>query len=182
MDRKDLLKLLKKFEPLDDLEGIAKQQMIDFLGQEKECFERSCQHGHFTGSCWLENYDGSLCLLTKHLKARIWLQLGGHADGVEDLLDVALREAREESGLTELVPLSKEIFDLGVHPTNFKNEQSHIHYDVRFIIKSTKDEEIVKSEESLDLRWFKKNISSLPTKNYYIRRMFKKWQEKRYVP
>ena len=30
----------------------------------------------------------------------MWLQLGGHADGEKDLKSVALKEAKEESGLT----------------------------------------------------------------------------------
>ncbi len=35
-----------------------------------------------------------------------WAWLGGHADGDRDLLAVAMREVREESGLTEVRPVS----------------------------------------------------------------------------
>ena len=42
----------------------------------------------------------------------MWLQLGGHSEGEVDLFTVALREAQEESGISNFTPLSNQIFDL----------------------------------------------------------------------
>ncbi|MDR2402381.1 MAG: hypothetical protein LBD32_02895 [Cytophagales bacterium] len=70
--------------------------MLDFLNEFENCFARELAIGHFTGSCWLENYNGTKFLLTLHKKIGLWLQLGGHADEECDLAKVALKEAHEE--------------------------------------------------------------------------------------
>ena len=72
---------------------------IRFVEEHADCLLRSCEPGHLTGSAWIVSPDRTRTLLTHHLKLDKWLQLGGHADGDGDLLAVAWREAREESGL-----------------------------------------------------------------------------------
>ena len=59
--------------------------------------------GHLTGSAWIVSPDRRRTLLTHHRKLDRWLQLGGHADGQADLLAVAAREAKEESGLEPIL-------------------------------------------------------------------------------
>ena len=91
-------------------------------------------------------------LLTHHKKLKKWLQLGGHSDGVKDVLAVATREAVEESGL-EVVALDAEIFDLDVHKIPERAIfPAHYHFDVRFAFRSLSRAFSV-SEESIDLEW-----------------------------
>ena len=59
-----------------------------FLASADDVFERHHPPGHFTGSAWLVSGDGRRVLLTHHRKLGRWLQLGGHADGDPDLVDV----------------------------------------------------------------------------------------------
>jgi len=88
-----------------------------------------------------------------HRKLKMWLQLGGHSDGDSDTTAVALREAREESGL-EVRLLSKAGFDIDVHPIpERKNDPEHFHYDVRYVMQVIGSEDFVISEESMDLAW-----------------------------
>ncbi len=108
--------------------------------------------GHFTASCWLVDLTGERVLLTHHKKLGRWLQLGGHADGDQDLANVALREAGEESGLTAL-SITPKIFDLDVHEIPARaNDPVHLHWDVRFVIRAS-TEDFLLSEESLALAW-----------------------------
>ncbi len=81
MHRRNFREKLEKYFPTDLHEIATKTQMLDFLKEFENCFDRSLSIGHFTGSCWLENYDGSKFLLTLHKKIGLWLQVGGHADG-----------------------------------------------------------------------------------------------------
>jgi ADP-ribose pyrophosphatase YjhB (NUDIX family) len=93
-------------------------------------------------------------LLTHHFKLDRWLQLGGHADGDPDILRVALSEAREESGLESIRPLSDAVFDVDVHPIPARgNEPRHLHYDVRFLLEADADAPLIISSESKDLAW-----------------------------
>jgi 8-oxo-dGTP pyrophosphatase MutT (NUDIX family) len=149
---------------LDAHERAMAADTIGFVEAHEDCLHRSCVPGHLTGSAWIVTPDRSQVLLTHHLKLEKWLQLGGHAEGEADLLAVALREAREESGLTDLRVVSPEIFDLDRHwiPPR-KADPAHYHYDLRFLIEAANaDAPLLLSHESKDLAWVKlENVAAL---------------------
>ena len=125
-----------------------------FITAHADCLLRTCVPGHLTASAWIVDRSRRWTLLTHHHKLDRWLQLGGHVDGNPDLLAAALREGLEESGLTRLAPVSREIFDVDRHliPAR-KTEPEHWHYDVRFLIEADRDESLQISDESKDLSW-----------------------------
>ena len=174
--RKPLLNLLAQYSPTDFYEIASKRVMVEFVEQNKHCFERSLECGHITASAWLLNKNKTHALLMHHAKLNAWFQLGGHCDGESDVLAVAIKEAQEESGIMAIEPLSRVIFDIDVHriPTNSK-EKEHYHYDVRFLLRVTSDEDVVCSHESKELRWIGKDMSALPTNSTSVVRMFHKW-------
>lgn len=176
MHRDNLRKKLEKYEPIDSEEIMSKEKMLDFLNNNENCFERSLSIGHFTGSCWIENHDGTKFLLTLHKKIGLWLPLGGHADGDNNIARVALREAYEESGLQHIKLLSDDIFDIGVHLiAPYRDVPAHYHYDVRFLMRAS-DENIKISDESDDLRWFKELPMHETNFGEGVDRIFKKWK------
>jgi len=156
MHRNAVLSLLKSHaaKALDAHEAEMTAETIRFVAAHEDCLLRSCVPGHLTGSAWIVSPDQIRTLLTHHHKLDKWLQLGGHADGDGDLLAVALREAREESGLANVRAVSAEIFDLDRHwiPAR-KTEPGHYHYDLRFMIEADPAEPLVISSESKDLAW-----------------------------
>ena len=135
-------------------EAAAAAFTLELIADHPECLLRTCVPGHLTGSAWVVSADRSRTLLTHHRKLGLWLQLGGHADGEADLLAVALREAREESGLTRIAAVSADIFDIDRHwiPPH-KSEPGHWHHDLRFLIEADPDEPWVLSSESKALAW-----------------------------
>lgn len=154
MHRTPLLNKLRDYQPCDPHERDMYETLVRFVETESECFNRSLQTGHVTGSAWIIDFSRSQTLLTHHFKLDRWLQLGGHADSDPDILRVALREAREESGLEGIRPLSEAIFDVDVHPIPARdNEPRHLHYDVRFLLEADADATLVVSSESKDLAW-----------------------------
>lgn len=156
MHRAPVLALLRAHaaRPLDAHEAAMVADTIAFVEAQAECLHRSCVPGHLTGSAWIVSPDRTRTLLTHHHKLDKWLQLGGHADGDGDLLAVALREAREESGLANVRAVSAAIFDVDRHwiPAR-KTEPAHWHYDLRFMIEADPNEPLVISSESKDLAW-----------------------------
>ena len=129
-------------------------ETIRFVEEHTDCLLRSCLPGHLTGSAWVVSANRTRTLLTHHHKLDKWLQLGGHADGDGDLLAVALREAREESGLTRLRAVSPEPFDVDRHLIPARGaEPAHYHHDLRFMIEADLAEPLVISNESKDLAW-----------------------------
>ena len=149
-----------------------------FVDAHPDCFHRSCQVGHITGSAWLVDAAGKRVLLTHHRKLGRWLQLGGHSDGDPDPLAVALREAREESGLA-VRALDEAIFDLDVHliPTRGP-EPAHLHFDVRFLVVAEHDR-FRKNDESHALEWVPVTGVHALTREESVLRMARKWQARR---
>jgi 8-oxo-dGTP pyrophosphatase MutT (NUDIX family) len=129
-------------------------ETIRFVEAHADCLSRTCVPGHLTGSAWVVSPDRSRTLLTHHHKLDKWLQLGGHADGDGDLLAVALREAREESGLTDVHAVGAAVFDVDRHwiPAR-KTEPGHYHYDLRFLIEADPHSPLAISSESKALAW-----------------------------
>ena len=178
MKRNQLRELLESYFPISPDELLSKERMLAFLNQYANCFDRSLEVGHFTGSAWVVNQDNTQVLLMHHAKLNLWCQLGGHCDGEGDILRVALREAQEESGILQIEALSPKIFDLDVHPIPAnQKEPEHFHYDVRFIFQVKSDEKVIQNSESKDLRWFGREGEKLPTQHRSITRMFDKWLE-----
>lgn len=178
MHRENLRKKLEEYHPTDAEEINDKRKMLDFLNEHENCFDRSLKIGHFTGTCWLENYDGTKFLLTLHKKIGLWLTLGGHADGCGNLSNVALKEAYEESGLRHIRLLSDDIFDIDIHKIEeYHGIPTHYHYDVRFLLKTTdRNDDIRISNESDDLRWFSEPPTDFSNLGSDIPRMFVKWK------
>lgn len=154
MHRQLLLGQLERYHPSDKEELAMRDRIMQFVRQHEDCFSRELAIGHITGSAFIVNHERTHILLTHHKKLNRWLQLGGHADGESNILNVALREAEEESGLAEVRPVSQEIFDVDIHviPAR-KNEAEHYHYDIRYLCEADSRIPLTVSDESHDLVW-----------------------------
>lgn len=177
MHRVPVLKLLDSHVALNEVEESNRIRTIDFVKQHTDCFERSCIPGHITGSSWLLNRLGTHVLLLHHRKLNIWVQPGGHCDGETDVLQSALREAQEETGITNIAPVSAKIFDVDIHRIPERpGEPAHDHYDIAFLLQVWDDSNFVGNEESLALKWFSQDDSTIPLNYPNIQRMHQKWK------
>lgn len=142
-------------------------------------FHRDHLPGHITGSAWIVDASKQFVVLTHHAKLNKWLQPGGHADGNEDIVDVSLREAKEETGLKKIILKQSTIFDIDIHriPAH-KDFAEHYHFDVRFIFEADKNEPLQITDESNDLQWVNLNQLEHYTNNTSILRMKTKTLEK----
>lgn len=147
-----LQKLLENYKSNFVEELFFREHMLNLLLHTERPFSRQ-DLGHFTASAFLLNKDKTKFLLMHHRKLNQWFQVGGHSDDNENLLQVAIKEAREESGIDDIHPISEEIFDLDVHliPKS-SNQDEHSHYDVRFLLQANSDN-FIANEESLALAW-----------------------------
>ena len=81
--------------------------------------------------------------------------MGGHDEGERDAAATALREAREETGLTDLEPLGAGLLDVDVHPIPAgRGEPPHLHFDLRYALVTTRPEEArIDPSESDGFAW-----------------------------
>jgi 8-oxo-dGTP pyrophosphatase MutT (NUDIX family) len=155
--RARLLAALHAHAPLDAEEAAHRDAITAFVQSEPGCFERTTYApGHLTGSAFVVCRRTGKVVLHHHRRLGRWLQMGGHDDGESDPAATALREAREESGLSDLTFLSEGILDLDVHSIPAaRGEPPHLHHDVRYALATEVPEEIRRDDaESLALEWF----------------------------
>ncbi|HZP42833.1 MAG TPA: NUDIX hydrolase [Candidatus Binatia bacterium] len=158
MHREPLLRLLAAHAARHPEDRARAERIARFVRAHPDCFERACLPGHVTGSAWVVSADGRRVLLMHHRKLGRWLQLGGHADGEADVRTVALREAREESGIEALAAPPGDAgalpLDVDVHPIPARpGEPTHLHHDVRFLLVAPPGATPRANDESHELRW-----------------------------
>lgn len=134
--------------------------VLAFLAARPDGCLRACAPGHVTASALVLDAAGEHVLLTLHPRVGRWIQLGGHCEPDDaTLVAAALREAREESGLDALT-IDPAVLHLDTHPITCSGGVPTRHLDVRFLVRAEPGAEIVRSEESVDLRWWP--VDALP--------------------
>jgi 8-oxo-dGTP pyrophosphatase MutT (NUDIX family) len=111
---------------------------------------------HFTASALVMHPETRRVLLRWHVRHGLWLQVGGHGDpGESDPLEIALREAREETGLTDLVPWPDGSLRHVVvcHVRASATEPEHEHADLRYFLATADPEAITPEDGQSPLRW-----------------------------
>ena len=117
-----------------------KRLMLDYIDRFPDTIlSRENQWAHLTASGFIINADASKVLFAHHNIYKVWAWTGGHADGEADLLAVALKEAREETGVEHIRPLSRDIASLEVlavwgHEKRGKWVPGHQHLNVSYLL------------------------------------------------
>lgn len=155
-----LVQEIKRYIPINEQEARDKEQMLQFMANNANYLDRDNQIGHFTASVWTVNKARTKTLMVYHNIYDSWSWIGGHADGIEDLCAVALRELREETGVKHASPVSREIFSLETltvngHIKKGKYVPSHLHFNVTFLAEADEEDElIVNVMENKGVRWW----------------------------
>ena len=161
----DALRLLTGWQSTSGEAELARRRTLDLLTDGPVAMTRAHRRGHVTASALVLDADGRV-LLCLHGRLGRWMQLGGHCEPTDTTLaGAALREAREESGIHDLVldpdPIDIDIHDVRCGAAEGTPATPSTHYDVRFLIRCAAGSREVISEESAELGWFLPE--SLPT-------------------
>jgi 8-oxo-dGTP pyrophosphatase MutT (NUDIX family) len=150
---------LRGHHPEDPDEAAHLATILDFVTAHSDPFDRRIPHAHLTASAFVLSEDGRRVLLLHHRKLDRWLQPGGHAEaGETDGEEIALREAREETGIgaLRLLPEAPRPLDVDVHSIPAcGSEPAHFHLDLRYVVIAPEDAALLRSpKETTALRWF----------------------------
>lgn len=155
----DLTAALERFDPITEQEARDKSVLLALLSRENDLYSRAFPT-HLTASAWVLNRGHDKALMAFHNIYKSWSWLGGHADGEKDLPGVALREVREESGVSSARLASPDIFSVEIltvngHEKNGEFVSSHLHLNVTYLIEADENDPLfVKADENSAVRWF----------------------------
>ncbi len=151
---------IKHYIPYNEQEEKDKEVMIDFIKTSKNIFLRKNKIAHFTASSWLVNKEHTKILMIFHNIYNSWSWTGGHADGDEDLLRVAVKEAKEETGIEHIFPVSDQIFSLEIitvdgHKKRGEYVPSHLHVNITYLLEADELDLLqIKTDENSGVKWF----------------------------
>ena len=176
---------IKNYRPWNEQERQDQAVILAFLDKDPDAFYRTNLLAHMTASAWVVNPQRSKTLMVYHRLYDSWSWTGGHADGEEDLLAVALREVREETGVQRLRPVTEEIYSLEVltvdgHEKHGRYVPSHLHLNVTYLLEAEEDQPLrVCEAENSGVAWFSlTDALAVSTEPWFIERIYKKLNEK----
>ena len=156
----ELLEQLERCVPWNEQEETDRRELLRRLYSGKQLYTRENASAHLTASAWVVSPDRKKVLMAYHNLYDSWAWLGGHADGEQDLLAVAMREVREESGLVTVTPVTPELYSLEIltvdgHEKHGRYVSSHLHLNVTYLLEADPSQPIrCKIDENSRVGWF----------------------------
>ena len=148
-----------RFIPYNEQEEVDRNIMLKYINDFDDVLTRQNEYGHFTSSAFVLNKERTKILMIYHKIYNSWAWIGGHSDGDSDLLYVAMKEAKEETGIKNVAPISKDIYSLELinvngHEKRGKYVGSHVHLNVTYLLETDENEEIhIKEDENSGVKW-----------------------------
>ena len=185
MNRQDLINQLQSYQSFNEQEEADRQVMLGLLQTSDNIFYRTNLLAHFTASAWVINKAHTHVLMAFHNIFQNYAWLGGHADGEEDLLSVALREVKEESGIHTVKPITEGIYSLETievngHEKKGKYVPSHLHLNVTYLLEADDTESLhIKQDENSAVNWFPiDQVLDVVDEPWMVERIYKKLNQK----
>ena len=150
---------IKNYTPYNEQEETDKRLILQCLDIYDNLLSRENVLAHITSSGYIINESKNKVLMVHHNIYKTWSWTGGHADNDSDLLYVSIKEAKEETGIQNIKPLSKNIFSLDVLPVighikNNKYVSAHLHLSVAYLLEADeRDELFIKADENSGVKW-----------------------------
>lgn len=181
----ELVEQIRAFQPWNQQEERDREELLRRLISGEALYTRDNAAAHLTASAWVVSPDRRQVLMAWHNLYGSWAWLGGHADGERDLLAVALREVREESGLTNLRPVLPDIFSLEIltvdgHEKRGIYVSSHLHLNVTYLLEANPADPVrQKPDENSAVGWFGlEDAVAASTEPWFRERIYKKLNAK----
>ena len=152
--------LIKNYTSNIEQEMFDKKRILDAYDKYgEELFYRESEMMHFTSSSMIINKNKDKVLMVYHNIYDSYSWTGGHNDGDMDFLNVALKEAKEETSLSELkvlsdCPCSIEVLPVKAHVKRGKYVGAHLHLNVSFLFEADENAYVhIKEDENSRIKW-----------------------------
>ena len=149
---------IERYKPFDEQEEKDKEEFLKFIDTFDDVLTRDNVLGHFSASAFVVNKERTKMVVVYHNIYEGWIYPGGHADGKDDLLEVAVLEVEEETGLKAKV-IDTNIFSIQALPVkghikHGKYVSAHLHLDVVYLLEADDKIPLVyREDESKGVKW-----------------------------
>ena len=181
----NLREQIEKYEPHNEQEEKDKQIILKYMDTFEDVLTRDNEFGHFTASAWVVNKKRTKVLMIYHNIYKSWAWTGGHADGENNLLETAIRELKEETGVKNVNVLDNNIFSLEIicvngHVKRGKYVSSHVHLNLTYLFEVDENEILrIKLDENSGVKWINiENVEKVSNEKWMIENVYKKLNEK----
>ena len=154
------IKEIENYQPINEQEETDKQLILDAYNQYGDkLLTREIPYYHLTSSSMILNEKKDKVLMVYHNIYKSWSWTGGHNDGDYDFKHVAMKEAKEETGITNIKLLkdgiaSIELIQVPRHKKRGKYVAPHIHMNISYLFEASEKEELkVKEDENKAVKW-----------------------------
>lgn len=182
---------IESYKPYNEQEEKDKEIFLRYLTEFNNSFLRDNEFGHFCSAAFVLNESRDKILMIYHNIYDSWGWLGGHADGDADTLGVAIKEVKEESGLSSVKPISKDIFTIDSLPVlgHFKKGKyvpAHVHLTVAYLLEASEQEELkINEEETSGVKWLLidefVSLSNEPQMQYVYNKGVERMKDSEYI-
>jgi len=176
----DWIDRIKRYNPYNEQEKKDKEIILYCIDIFDDILSRNNEIVHITSSAFVVNKTKDKVLVVHHNIYNSWSWTGGHADGEEDLLAVAMKELTEEAGVKSIHPITSEIFSLDILPVlghikRGKYVSAHLHLSVAFVVEVDENELlIVKKDENSGVKWIPSDEMITCTNEPHMQMVYKK--------
>ena len=177
---------IEAYVPFNAQEAADRRMMLRAIDTLENPLSRENVFAHFTASAWIVNPGRTRALMAWHNIYKTWAWTGGHADGEADLLSVALREAREETGVRDIRPVMTDIYSLEVVPVNAHVKRgsfvsAHLHMNVTYLLEADDAQPLqIKPDENSAVGWLSLDQAADNRDEPYMAVIYRKLNEKLY--
>ena len=151
---------IEKYVPINEQEKKDKEFMLKVFEDFDDVLTRENEYVHFTSSAFVVNKNRDKVLMIYHNIYNSWGWTGGHADGEEDLLSVAIREVEEETSVKNVKVLNNgeivaiDTLPVAGHVKRGKYVASHTHLSVAYVFEADENDQIrIKEDENSNVAW-----------------------------
>ena len=181
----NLKEQIQNYKPYNEQEEKDKETMLKYINTFDDVLTRNNEFGHFTASSWAVNKERTKVLMIYHNIYKSWAWTGGHADGESDLLNVAIRELKEETSVKNVKVLMDDIFSLEMicvngHIKRGKYVSSHVHLNLTYLLEVDENEMLkIKEDENSGVKWINiEDIEKMSSEKWIVESVYNKLNEK----
>jgi len=154
-----MFKEIINYQPINEQETTDKKAMLDFIKHYDNTLSRENLIAHFTSSAIVLNKDFTKILFAYHKIYDSWGWVGGHNDNDPDFKKVAIKEAKEETGISKVFAFDEILgIDTIYVPKHIKRGHyvpDHLHLNITYLLIADEHQSIMhKPDENTAVKWF----------------------------